>query len=430
MTNSEKPSISIFNTNLLEKIPILGNSLGFLLQVGFSKTDTDEEHNRKALISLMAIFGILAGIILAIHDQFSGFYTKGIPTFGFAGITLLGFIYFAKTKNFRFFRFLMLSIVLFFPFVVQSLHGGFVIAGSSCIWALGAPICAVMLHGPRKAIRWFLAYFILLVLSTLFDPFFASEAHARGIVSKNWFFAAHIAGISTIIFILVQYFLIRLQIEQEKSEALLLNILPRSIAERLKRNSETIADEYSEATILFADLAGFTTLSGKKNPEKIVSLLNKVFSAFDRLCEKHQLEKIKTIGDAYMVVGGLPDKRLDHAKTVAEMALEMICVIQKLAIETGEPLKIRIGINTGPVVAGIIGIKKFIYDLWGDAVNVASRMESTGIEDQIQVTEETQNKLRDNFIFRERGKIEVKGKGAMNTFFLVGKKVSSEKAQL
>lgn len=214
-----------------------------------------------------------------------------------------------------------------------------------------------------------------------------------------------------------------LELERQKSEQLLLNILPEAIAEQLKREQRSIAEHFTDVTILFADIVGFTPLSAKMQPLELVNLLNEIFSAFDQLSEKHGLEKIKTIGDAYMVVGGLPVPRADHAEAVAAMALDMQVAINRFQATHREPFQIRIGINTGQVVAGVIGIKKFIYDLWGDTVNVASRMESQGVPGCIQVTAETYLRLKDKFIFEERGAIAVKGKGEMTTYWLKGYKV-------
>ena len=210
--------------------------------------------------------------------------------------------------------------------------------------------------------------------------------------------------------------------EREKSELLLLNILPKAIADRLKQNQETIADSFTEATVLFADIVGFTQLSQRISPTELVKLLNEIFSAFDQLTETYGLEKIKTIGDAYMVVGGLPTPCDKHAAAIAEMAMDMQQVIKQFNHQYHAELNIRIGINTGAVVAGVIGTKKFIYDLWGDAVNTASRMESHGLPGTIQVTAATYKDLQDQYVFQERGMILVKGKGEMMTYFLIGKK--------
>ena len=217
-----------------------------------------------------------------------------------------------------------------------------------------------------------------------------------------------------------------LRVEKEKSELLLLNILPSEIAERLKYETDSIADSFADVTVLFADIVGFTELSCCVAPIELVKLLNRIFSTFDLLAQKHELEKIKTIGDAYMVVGGLPTPRADHVEAIANMALDMQTEIARFNAKTGNTFSIRIGINTGPVVAGVIGIKKFIYDLWGDTVNTASRMESHGIPGCIQVTQATYERLRDKYLFEERGVIQVKGKGEMMTYLLRSKKLTQD----
>ncbi|HEY9613298.1 MAG TPA: adenylate/guanylate cyclase domain-containing protein [Allocoleopsis sp.] len=213
--------------------------------------------------------------------------------------------------------------------------------------------------------------------------------------------------------------------EQDKSERLLLNILPAPIAQELKREDRqegTIADSFAEVTVMFADLVGFTELAAQTDPIELVEILNVIFSEFDQLTEDYGLEKIKTIGDAYMVVGGLPDPNPNHAEAIAQMALEMQARIAEYCMDTGKTLSIRIGINTGPVIAGIIGTKKFIYDLWGDTVNIASRMESHGIPGSIQVTEATYQCLKSRYLFEDRGMIKVKGKGLMNGYLLLGRR--------
>src|SRR5919199_687286 len=214
-----------------------------------------------------------------------------------------------------------------------------------------------------------------------------------------------------------------LRCEQEKSEQLLLNILPKAIADQLKQNLSSLAERFDDATVMFADIVGFTPLSARTSPEELVNLLNEIFSTFDQLAEQYGLEKIKTIGDAYMVAGGLPMVRSDHAEAMAEMALDMQREIARLATQLGEPLNVRIGINTGPVIAGVIGIKKFIYDLWGDTVNTASRMESHGLPGCIQVTAITYERCKEKFIFEKRGVVQVKGKGEMVTYLLTGRKL-------
>ena len=214
----------------------------------------------------------------------------------------------------------------------------------------------------------------------------------------------------------------QLEAEQTKSDQLLLNVLPAAIVQRLKRNEKNIAESFGEVTVMFADIVGFTELSSRISATAVVSVLNDIFSAFDHLADRHGLEKIKTIGDAYMVVGGLPTPREDHAEAIANMAIDMLHEVRLLSLEHSEPFSIRIGISSGPVVAGVIGLKKFIYDLWGDTVNIASRMESHGITGCIQVTTETYEILKDKYTFQKRGAIQVKGKGYMVTYLLTGKK--------
>ncbi len=218
-----------------------------------------------------------------------------------------------------------------------------------------------------------------------------------------------------------QAYLEQLRLEREKSERLLLNILPAPIARRLKQGENPIADTYPEVTVLFADLVGFTELSFRISASHLVETLNEIFTMFDELAEKYGLEKIKTIGDAYMAVGGLPDPHSGHAEAVAMMAIDMLKAVELVNSRKRLPINVRIGINTGPVVAGVIGTKKFIYDLWGDTVNMANRMESHGLPNCIQVTEMTYILIRDKFLFEKRGLIDVKGKGEMLTFFLKGR---------
>ena len=218
-----------------------------------------------------------------------------------------------------------------------------------------------------------------------------------------------------------QEYLEQLKQERRKADELLLNILPKPVSERLKQGQEIIADGFEEVTVLFADIVDFTALSEKLSPTEIVQLLNKIFSAFDELADHYCLEKIKTVGDEYMVVGGLPTPRDDHAEAIAEMAMAMLTALTEVSDQHDIPLHMRIGINSGPVVAGVIGKRKFAYDLWGDTVNTASRMETYSLANHIQVSRTTYELLQNKFLFEPRGEIDVKGKGQMSAFFLKGK---------
>jgi adenylate cyclase len=217
----------------------------------------------------------------------------------------------------------------------------------------------------------------------------------------------------------------KLELEQQKSERLLLNILPASIAERLKEGQSEIADHFESTTVMFSDIVGFTALSEKISPAELVGRLNRIFSAFDDLAEKYGLEKIKTIGDAYMVAGGFPERRDGHANDVSGMALDMLAAIEAGNRDAVHPVSIRIGIHTGPAVAGVIGIKKFFYDVWGDTVNTASRLESSGAPGRIQISAQTAEVLDEQFVVEERGPVELKGKGCLTTFWLLGRRNGS-----
>lgn len=209
-----------------------------------------------------------------------------------------------------------------------------------------------------------------------------------------------------------------LQTEKDRSERLLLNILPKPIAERLKLGEHTIANGHPIVTVMFADLVGFTALSRRTAPADLVGILNGIFTTFDLLVERSCLEKIKTIGDSYMLAGGIPLARDDHAQAVADVALEMIIALDRMNAANGTDLKMRIGINTGPIIAGVIGKRKFTYDLWGDTVNLASRMESSGVPGAIQVSESTYQTLQEDFVLVERGMVQCKGIGEVKTYFL------------
>ena len=234
------------------------------------------------------------------------------------------------------------------------------------------------------------------------------------------FFAMNFAAVSTVILVLLRYFLGLLELEQEKSERLLLNVLPREIAAILKEDNQTIADQYEAVSVLFADVVGSTALAVRLPPRTLVDVLNDAFSYFDSLVDKYGIEKIRTIGDNYMVASGVPHPRHDHAQALANLALEMNEYVATHDVLGDMPLRFRIGMNVGPLVAGVIGHKKFHYDIWGDAVNTASHMESHGVPGKIQITRATYELIKKEFVCQPRGLVEIKGKGQMETWFLEG----------
>jgi adenylate cyclase len=359
-------------------------------------------------------------------------------------VSAVSLIVFFTTKQYRLFRFTQLLMMLVLPVVLQLSLGGFVASSGVMLWSLTAPLGALLFHSTRQATPWFLAYIGVTVLAGLLDGLVSQNAVLLPQTILTLFFVMNIGSVSLTAFVLMLYFARRreqalfalaqanklLQIEQEKSERLLLNVLPAPIAERLKRNSGVIADDLEHVTILFADIVGFTQLSQDVPPAIMVPWLNTVFSAYDALVAQHGLEKIRTIGDSYMAAAGAPLQLPNHCEAVAEMALDMLEQTRDIVAPNGEPLRVRIGINTGPVVGAVIGSNKFIYDVYGDAVNTASRMESQGLPGSIQVTEITYQLLCDKYIFEKRGALSVKGKGEMLTYLLLGRVASSNGLEL
>jgi class 3 adenylate cyclase len=306
------------------------------------------------------------------------------------------------------------------PFLLQWSLGGYAASSVVSLWALVAVFGAVFVLSADRAVPWFVAFAALTVFSGLIDPRLAEDAADIPASVQVAFFVLTILGVALTAYLMLQYAVRERDAALARSDGLLLNVLPRSIAERLKRQPGVIAERYDDVTVLFADVVDFTPFAERTTPEQLVGLLDGLFSAFDHLTDRHGVEKIKTIGDAYMVAGGLPERRPDHADAVVGLALDMEAEISRMHGSLGVPLQLRIGISSGPVVAGVIGRQKFIYDLWGDTVNTASRMESHGVPGRIQVTEATYERLRDRYRFEDRGEIEVKGKARQRAYLLVG----------
>jgi len=318
--------------------------------------------------------------------------------------------------------------MLLLPFCLQWSLGGYRASSAVSIWAFASPLGALMFSGIRRSRPWFAGFVALTAVSAVLDP--VLSAHAARIPSTiaTIMFVLNIVGVMGTSFLLLLYFVgereriaAALAVEREKSDRLLLNTLPAPIAARLKESPATIADGFEGVTVLFADIVGFTELASELEPGEVVALLDGLFSTFDRLADRHGLEKIKTIGDAYMVAGGLPVYRADHTEAVVEMGLDMVDAVSGLAGQIDVPLSVRIGIDCGPVVAGVIGRRKFIYDLWGDTVNTASRMESHGVAGSIQVTPRVFEKLKDRYQFSAREPMPIKGKGVMAPYLVVGR---------
>ncbi len=413
---------------------------------GILPSDSEELRLQKSLLIFATGLISLASMLwLFIYWQLGPQISSTIP-FLFQILLVGNLVVYMKTLNFDAFRLIQLSLFLFVPFVAQWSMGNFITASGISLWALLAPIGAVLFIGAHEALAWFFAYLFFTALSGFFDYYLADSltpAQIRiPIQTSVFFFALNFAAISTIVFLLLRYSATEkqkaqarleeahklLQIEQDRSERLLLNILPGPIAERLKSSNQTIADGFADVSVMFVDIVNFTRIAEGLTPQQVFAMLNRVFSSFDELAEKYGMEKIKTIGDAYMVAGGLNDERSDYSAALVDLALEMRDLLQRDFHVNEMRLEVRIGIGTGPVVAGVVGKKKFIYDLWGDTVNIASRITSEGVPGMVQVDETTYRRLRERFDFLEPQTLYLKGKGDMVVYRVVGRKSASENA--
>jgi guanylate cyclase len=298
---------------------------------------------------------------------------------------------------------------------------GFLVSGGVGLWGLLGPMGALVFSSVRSSVRWFVLFVVAFLGSGI-----AGEVTGGISGLPRWFSATMVAlnvivG-GAVVFTLLAIFAQQRQDAQERADTLLLNILPRSIAEKLKAKPQTIADAFTSASILFADVVDFTPMAERVSPTRVVGMLDQLFGHFDDLAERYDLEKIKTIGDCYMAAAGIPLPRPDHARTLALMALDMLDAVREQGAMGSLGFELRIGINSGPVVAGVIGRKRFLYDLWGDAVNTAGRMQTEGTPGRIQITRATYELLKDEFVCEPRGIVPVRGKGDMETWFLIGRR--------
>ena len=410
-----------------------------------SDQDSEQDRLNKTLaIFASGLMGFGAMLWLVIYQLMGIRFSATVPLV-YLAVSAASLGYYLWKRNFDQFRFIQTSLFLFVPFIMQWSIGSYVSSSGVMLWALLAPMGVMMFQGPRESMPWFFAYIVMTAISGFFD-FYLGEGTQQGVNMQSiaLFFTLNFAAMSTIVYLLISYFVRQrdklqervdeqhrlLKIEQEKSERLLLNILPGPIAERLKAQNTTIADGFSDVTVMFADIINFTRLSEEMPPKFMVTILNEVFSHFDGLAEKHGLEKIKTIGDAYMVAGGLDEHHLreahrqaapDYSRAICELALDMVEYMNSISGAKRLRLQIHVGIGTGPVVAGVIGMKKFIYDLWGDTVNIASRVTAEAGPGTILIDATTYRRVRDAFEFEGPRTLNVKGKGELSVYCLVGR---------
>lgn len=392
-----------------------------VLEIGCLPTDSDQEKVAKEVFVVSGLGAGVAGVVWAVMYTALGKPLSGLIPLVISVVVAAIFARFVATKQRGFLPVPLLGFGILLPLLLQLSLGGFVHGSAVVMWAFMAPLFSLLYRPARETRIWLAAFLGVLVLAVLLDGTVAHTVRPLPELAILTLFALNIAGIGSLTFLALSYFRAQRDAAERRSESLLLNVLPEPIAIRLRRGEEPIADHYDEISVLFADLAGFTIRSAQESPAETVAVLNEVFSVFDGLVRRYGLEKIRTIGDSYMVAAGAPVARPDHTRAICAMALDLQRAVSRLNAERGWDLSFRIGINCGPAVAGIVGREKFHYDLWGDTVNIASRMESHGLPDQIQVTEAVYELVKSEFKFERRGLIEIKGKGPMLTYLLVGR---------
>lgn len=396
--------------------------------IGADPQDDEDTRSSKALLVLISVLILPISLLWGIAYLAFGSPVGVVPIVYFV-VLLVAIGVFSRTRDFVRLLHVNLLDILFAPTLSMIALGGFLDSGAVGLWGILAPLGALVFGDVRAAVRWYVAFVVIFLGSGIAGEVLGGVTPAP----PRWFtttmLALNVVVGGTIVFTLLALFaaqrrdaLIALRIEQAKAENLLLNILPHSIAEQLKAQTHPIADQFTSASILFADVVDFTPWAERLAPAEVVSTLDRLFSHFDTLAERHGLEKIKTIGDCYMAAAGVPTSRPDHARALALMALDMVDAMRSNDDVSHLGLELRVGINSGPVVAGVIGRKRFLYDLWGDAVNTASRMESHGTTGRIQITRATYELLGDEFECEPRGTITVKGKGEMEAWYLVGRR--------
>lgn len=405
--------------------PPMTGLVGRITAIGAAPADTEDERLAKATLAAVTVlivpFALVWGTFYLVVDRpLAAVFPYAYVVFALIAVTVLD-----RTKRLEVPRLFVLSAMSVMPFGLQWVLGGYAQSGAVSVWSLMVPAIAFVVGSPPGG--WVAAFFGLSVLSGIVDPVLADRFDAMAPAIVRTFFVINVVAVGVTYFATLRYVIderVRareaLRAERERSDALLLNVLPEEIAHRLKAGEEVIADGHPEVTVLFADIVGFTAATAALAPEQVVADLSRVFAAIDRLVAHHGVERIKTLGDGYEAVGGAPVWRGDHADAVADLALAMIDEVVGLPLG-GSDVQLRIGMDTGPAVGAVIGSHRFSYDLWGDAVNTASRMESHGVPGRIQVTDRLRRRLDGRYRLEPRGEIEVRGKGVMETWFLVGR---------
>jgi guanylate cyclase len=390
------------------------------LSIGADSRDTVDERFRKRLLVGVALVILPVGFLWGCLYWAVGEHAVALTPWGYVLGSAISLVVFSRTRDFALLRTAQLSLILVAPALGTIMLGGLRESSAVILWSLFAPLGAVAFDRPGRAWAWFAAFVATMALALGLSEVLRPNGADLPEAFVRTFDVLNILVVSFVAMLLLVTFARGREAAQARVEALLLNVLPADVAERLQSDPQAIADHFDEASILFADVVDFTPLAGGLDAREVVGLLDRLFTSFDELVDRYHVEKIKTIGDCYMVAAGVPTQRPDHAQALARLAIEMReCAKRCLPEREGRNLQLRIGISSGPVVAGVIGRRRFLYDLWGDTVNMASRMESHGTPDEIQITRSTWQLLGEHFVTEPIGRVEVKGKGEIETWRLV-----------
>lgn len=393
------------------------------LSIGADPRDTVDERVRRRLLVGIALLILPVALAWGVLYWAVGEHEVALTPWAYAVGSAASLAVFARTRSFAFLRTAQLLLILALPALGTVMLGGLDESSSVILWSLLAPLGAVAFDRPARAWPWFGAFVATATLAVGLAEVVRPDGADLPDGFVRTFDVLNIVVVALVAMMLLVAFAQGRETARARVEALLLNVLPAEVAQRLQSDPNSIADHFDDASILFADVVDFTPLSSRLDARQVVELLDRLFTSFDELVDRHGVEKIKTIGDCYMAAAGVPTPRPDHAHALAALALEMCRCAQSFLPDGAEhDLRLRIGISSGPVVAGVIGRRRFLYDLWGDTVNMASRMESHGTPDAIQITRPTWEHLRDDFVTEPLGVVEVKGKGAVETWRLVGPK--------
>jgi adenylate cyclase len=409
------------NTRRLRSAVMTAALFDRALSIGADPRDTADERFRKRLLVGVALIILPVGFTWGCLYWAIGEHAVALTPWAYVTGSAISVAVFARTRNFAFLRTAQQLLILVAPALGTIMLGGLDESSSVILWSLFAPLGAVAFDRPSRAWPWFAAFVATIVVALALSEVVRPNGADLPNAFVRTFDILNIVVVSLIAMLLLVTFARGRDTAQARIETLLLNVLPAEIAQRLQSDPNSIADHFDDASILFADVVDFTPLSGRLDAREVVGLLDRLFTSFDELVDRHDVEKIKTIGDCYMAAAGVPTPRQDHAHALARLAFEMReCAKTCLPEGTEHDLRLRIGISSGPVVAGVIGRRRFLYDLWGDTVNMASRMESHGTPDAVQITRSTWELLRDDFVVEPLGLVDVKGKGAVETWRLVG----------